>query len=49
MAKGLRGALGMLEEAAQTLSVPPALVHFVQLIGSSMDFSGLRISSGLLK
>ena len=44
MAGGLHGGLGMLEEGAQTLSMPPALVHFVQVIGSSTGFSELRIS-----
>lgn len=49
------GALGCLKyklsvhhkRRAQTLSVPPAPVHFVQVIGSSTDFSELRISRGI--
>jgi len=44
MTGGLCGALGMLEEGAQTLSMPSALVHFIQVSGSSTDFSELRIS-----
>lgn len=34
----LHGALGMLGEGAQTLSMPPALVHFVQVADPSTHF-----------
>lgn len=47
MARRLRGALGVLEEGAQSLSVSPALVHFVQVTSSSTDFSELRTSRGI--
>lgn len=49
MARRLRGALGVLEEGAQTLSASPALVYFVQVTSSSTHFSELRLAGGLLK
>lgn len=45
--RGAPWALGVLEEGAQTLPLPPALVHLLQVLGSSTDFSELRISRGV--
>lgn len=46
MASRVHGALGMLEEGAQTVHAS-AHVHFVQVISPSTDFSELRISREL--